>query len=218
MKKQINEIKRMQLLAGLITESEYRESQMNEAKETISVSDAKEYADSWDDDDISMDFKKTFSGKDQIAKSDFINFFKKHIDDMSEMSDIRSAWDQLLSGEGLYETKMDEAYSNKRVNYRDEETATPDVVNHLFDTIDIVPLDNGNKLQITTTYYYRDPGVKGYDVNSLSEDNPDVSKVRAILLDPSGRKLSSKTFTSPFLIKMKKSYFIPQIVASFENK
>ena len=160
MKQQINEFKRMQLIAGLITESEYRQSlseemelpkvgdkfsyeddeiqitgvddkfvdakstkknktynfglrswkegfkgsklnEMDEAKETISVSDAKEYADSWDDDDISMDFKKTFSGKDQIAKSDFINFFKKHIDDMSEISDIRSAWDQLLSGEGL---------------------------------------------------------------------------------------------------------------------
>ena len=35
MKKQINEIKKMQLLAGLITESEYRESQINEAKITI---------------------------------------------------------------------------------------------------------------------------------------------------------------------------------------
>lgn len=32
MKKQINEIKKMQLLAGLITESEYRESLMNETK------------------------------------------------------------------------------------------------------------------------------------------------------------------------------------------
>jgi hypothetical protein len=113
--------------------------------------------------------------------------------------------------------KLNEAYSNKRVNYRDEKTATPDVINHLFDTIDIVPLDNGNKLQITTTYYYRDPGVKGYS-DSLSEKNPDVSKVRAILLDPSGGKLSSKTFTSPFLIKTGKSFFIPQIVASFENK
>jgi hypothetical protein len=30
MKKQINEVKRMQLIAGLITESEYRESSMNE--------------------------------------------------------------------------------------------------------------------------------------------------------------------------------------------
>jgi hypothetical protein len=32
MKKQINEIKKMQRLAGLITESEYQESMMNEAK------------------------------------------------------------------------------------------------------------------------------------------------------------------------------------------
>ena len=32
MKQPINEIKKMQLLAGLITESEYRESLMNEAK------------------------------------------------------------------------------------------------------------------------------------------------------------------------------------------
>jgi hypothetical protein len=33
MKKQINEIKRMQLIAGLITESEYQESLMNEMSE-----------------------------------------------------------------------------------------------------------------------------------------------------------------------------------------
>ena len=32
MKQPINEIKRMQLLAGVITESEYRESQMSEAE------------------------------------------------------------------------------------------------------------------------------------------------------------------------------------------
>jgi hypothetical protein len=36
MKKQINEIKRMQLIAGLITESEYRESKMDEAEDTLS--------------------------------------------------------------------------------------------------------------------------------------------------------------------------------------
>jgi hypothetical protein len=33
MKKQINEFKRMQLIAGLITESEYRESKMDEAED-----------------------------------------------------------------------------------------------------------------------------------------------------------------------------------------
>ena len=138
---------------------------------------------------------------------------KQSINEIKRMQRIAG-----LITESEYQESLNEAYSNKRVNYRDEKTATPDVINHLFDTIDIVPLDNGNKLQITTTYYYRDPGVKGYDVNSLSEDNPDVSKVRAILLDPAGGKLSSKTFTDPFLIKTGKSFFIPQIVASFENK
>jgi hypothetical protein len=38
MKKQINEIKRMQLIAGLITESEYNESKMDEAKKKKSSS------------------------------------------------------------------------------------------------------------------------------------------------------------------------------------
>jgi len=38
MKKQINEIKRMQLIAGLITENEYNESKMDEAKKKKSIS------------------------------------------------------------------------------------------------------------------------------------------------------------------------------------
>ena len=38
MKQQINEIKRMQLIAGLITESEYNESKMDEAKKKKSSS------------------------------------------------------------------------------------------------------------------------------------------------------------------------------------
>jgi hypothetical protein len=38
MKKQINEIKRMQLIAGLITESEYNESKMDEVKKKKSSS------------------------------------------------------------------------------------------------------------------------------------------------------------------------------------
>jgi hypothetical protein len=100
-----NEFKRMQKLAGIITESQYNKSSVNEA---ISVSDAKEYADSWDDEDILTDFNETFSGKDQISKSDFVNFFKNHIDDMSEMKYIQSAWRKLSSGEGLYELSVNE--------------------------------------------------------------------------------------------------------------
>ena len=137
MKKQINEIKRMQLIAGLITESEYQEALANEA------------------------------------------------------------------------------YSTQRVNPRDNQVAD-DVVNHEFDTVDIVPLDNGNKIEITTSHWYRDPGVKGYSSDN-SKENPGVSKVKAVLLDPSGKKISSKTFTDPFLIKGNKKRYIPQIIASFEK-
>ena len=43
MKRQINEIKKMQLLAGLITESEYRESLMNENVEDLKVEWTPEY-------------------------------------------------------------------------------------------------------------------------------------------------------------------------------
>ena len=41
MKKQINEIKRMQQLAGLITESEYRESLMNDKKKSFTSEEVK---------------------------------------------------------------------------------------------------------------------------------------------------------------------------------
>jgi len=99
MKKQTlnEEFKRMQKLAGLIIES-----QLNEDEQTISVSDAQEYADSFDDEDILLDFNEIFSGHNEITKSEFINFFSDHIDDMSEMKYIQSAWRKLSSGEGLY--------------------------------------------------------------------------------------------------------------------
>lgn len=97
MKQSINEIKRMQKLAGLINES-----QLNEAEKTISVDDAREYADSFDDEDILTDFNETFSKQDVITKSEFVNFFNEYIDDMSEIKYIQAAWRKLSSGEGLY--------------------------------------------------------------------------------------------------------------------
>jgi len=68
MKQQINEFKRMQLIAGLITESEYRESQMDEAEmdEVVKTN--------WDDLDLD------FSDSDSVNFGDFevdINQFKK---------------------------------------------------------------------------------------------------------------------------------------------
>jgi len=68
MKQQINEFKRMQLIAGLITESEYRESQMDEAEmdEVVKTN--------WNDLDLD------FSDSDSVNFGDFevdINQFKK---------------------------------------------------------------------------------------------------------------------------------------------
>lgn len=121
----------------------------------------------------------------------------------------------LITESEYQESLINEAYSTKRINPRDNQVAD-DVVNHEFDTVDIVPLDNGNKIEITTSHWYRDPGVKGYS-SSNSEKNPDVSKVKAVLLDPSGKKISSKTFTDPFLIKGNKKRYISQIIASFNK-
>ena len=115
----------------------------------------------------------------------------------------------------LKESLINEAYSTKRINPRDNQIAD-DVVNHEFDTVDIVPLDNRNKIEITTSHWYRDPGVKGYSSDN-SKENPGVSKVKAVLLDPSGKKLSSKTFTDRFLITFGKKYYIPRIIASFKK-
>jgi hypothetical protein len=68
MKQQINEFKRMQLIAGLITESEYRESQMDEAEmdEVVKTN--------WND----LDWD--FSDSDSVNFGNFevdINQFKK---------------------------------------------------------------------------------------------------------------------------------------------
>ena len=73
MKKQINEIKRMQLLAGIITESEYRKSLVNEEMEDIKVggtyiasmpisSDRKER----------IDIKVKILGKDRSNEDEFV--------------------------------------------------------------------------------------------------------------------------------------------------
>ena len=116
---------------------------------------------------------------------------------------------------GINEIKINHPHAEKRINPRDSQVAD-DIINHEFDTVDIVPLDNKNKIEITTSYWYRDPGVRGYSSDN-SEENPGVSKVKAVLLDPSGKKISSKTFTNRFLITLGKKHYIPQIVASFKN-
>jgi len=70
MKKQINEIKRMQLIAGLITESEYQESLMKEAIKVIQDGDQIEISDDsgnysgFIEDDGTVRFSVVYEGED----------------------------------------------------------------------------------------------------------------------------------------------------------
>ena len=68
MKKQINEFKRMQLIAGLITESEYRESQMNESQYKFNIGDK----------------LKTYGGEEAVTVVDV----KPHLD--AALKDIKN--------------------------------------------------------------------------------------------------------------------------------
>jgi len=99
MKIQINEVRRMQQLAGIITENQLNE---NLEDNTITVDDAREYAISFEDEDITSDFDKTFFGKENISKQEFMDFYEQYIDDMSEIKYLQAAWRKLSSGEGLY--------------------------------------------------------------------------------------------------------------------
>ena len=63
---------------------------------------------------------------------------------------------------------------NERLNPRQQEIA-PGVINYYFDEIDTVDLDNGYKVKIVRTFYYRTPGTKGYSEKTNSEENPGIS-------------------------------------------
>ena len=103
MKKQINEIKRMQLLAGVITESKYRES-LNEAEDfdlnatfkaspmSHSYNDVLDIFNSYEDDDILNAFKSKFPKDKDISKIDYLKFAKNYMDDMSEVANIQANW------------------------------------------------------------------------------------------------------------------------------
>jgi hypothetical protein len=115
----------------------------------------------------------------------------------------------------------EEQYSSERVNIRDEEVFGGGVINHKFDTIDMIDLDNGYKVKITTTYYFRDPGAKGYSFNSNSEENPGLSDVKTTLIDPSGKPIRNYNFTSSnqwLMLQKGKKTFIPQIKTWWEEK
>jgi hypothetical protein len=95
------EILKMKKLAGLLTEGEYAKALLKEEADVITKEEAREYAESWEDDDVLNDFDKTFGNQEKVAKSEFVSFFENYIDDMSETKSIQSAWRKLSSGEGL---------------------------------------------------------------------------------------------------------------------
>lgn len=81
MKQQINEIKKMQLIAGLITESEYQESLINEVDEA-KKSNLEPESD-FDAEDFSKKAKKFIDNHINIVK-DAYKFYKKQDDDYEE--------------------------------------------------------------------------------------------------------------------------------------
>jgi hypothetical protein len=114
----------------------------------------------------------------------------------------------------------EEEYSSERINQRDVEIAGGEVINHTFDTIDMIDLGNGYKVKILTTYYFRDPGVKGY-TSTASDENPMLSSVKTTLMDSTGKPIKNHNFTGSsqwMMLQGGKEYFMPQIKAWWENK
>lgn len=128
-----------------------------------------------------------------------------------------SKW--LVENKITFQSRLNEEYSSERINQRDVETAGGEV-NHTFDTIDIMDLDNGYQVKIVSTYWYRDPGVKGYSERN-SEENPMISGVKTTLIDPSGKPIKNHNFTGSgqwWMLTSGKDKFIPYITDWWKQK
>jgi hypothetical protein len=109
---------------------------------------------------------------------------------------------------------------NERLNPRQQEIA-PGVINYYFDEIDTVDLDNGYKVKIVRTFYYRTPGTKGYSEKTNSEENPGISDVQSTLINPSGKPVANKRFLSQnewFIMNLSKERAINYIKSWWEDK
>lgn len=125
----------------------------------------------------------------------------------------------LVENKVTFQSRLNEEqqYSSERVNPRDVEIAGGEVINHYFDTIDMIDMGNGYKVKVTTTYYFRDPDAKGYS-RTNSEENPAINGVTTTLMDSSDKSIKNHNFTNPFMLSLGKEYFIPQIKAWWEEK
>ena len=114
----------------------------------------------------------------------------------------------------------EEQYSSDRVNARDGQAADKEITNHYFDTVDMVELKDGYTVQITSTYFFRDPGVAGYS-DTLSEENPRIMEVKTVLMDPSGKAIKNHNFTGSgqwWMLQSGKDKFIPYIIEWWTGK
>jgi len=109
---------------------------------------------------------------------------------------------------------------NERLNLRQKEI-TPGVINYYFDNIDTVDLDNGYKVKIVRTFYYRTPGTKGYSETS-SEENPQITNIQSTLLNSLGKSIGNKKFEGPtyefMKMNLEKEKVINYIKSWWEDK
>jgi hypothetical protein len=104
MKTQLNEIKRMQQLAGLINEN--KDYDLNAAftasPASHSYDEVLDIFVSYEDEDILNKFKLSFPEGKDVTKNDFVKFAQSTIDDMSEMDYIKANWIS-LTDDDVYE-------------------------------------------------------------------------------------------------------------------
>jgi hypothetical protein len=110
MKKELNEIKRMQQLAGIINENlvienQYEDDQYDDEDDDFDLNTAfaaspsshsyDEVLDifvSYEDEDILNEFKSFFPEGKDITKDDYVEFSESIIDDLIEISHIQAHW------------------------------------------------------------------------------------------------------------------------------
>lgn len=114
-----------------------------------------------------------------------------------------------------------EQYSSERLNPREIELNS-EITNYYFDTIDTIDLDKGYQVKVTSTYYFRKPGTKGYNEENNSEENPGITGVKTTLMDESGKPIKNHNFTGSsnqwMVLLSGKDKYIPFIKTWWEEK
>jgi hypothetical protein len=118
MKQDLNEVKRMQQLAGLINENQMGEEYEDDYDEededfdlnaafmesptSHSYDDVLEIINSYEDESLLDDFKAEFPEGEDISRDDYSDFAMSMIDDMSEVGYVQANWISLTDPD-IYE-------------------------------------------------------------------------------------------------------------------